>query len=226
MNTSTAKHVLFDLDGTLVDTRAAVEACYRTVFEKHGDAPFSPADLPADLFAMRPREVFAIVAPDRVDELYAAYQDAYPDCVDHVGVFPGVAELITALRAAGRVPSLVTNKGLARTHIDLAVAGIAPDRFAVIVTAEDTPERKPHPAPILTGLQRAGADAAQAIYVGDGPQDILAARAAGMDCIAVSYGFYDREKLAALNPAAIVDNILELSRALSLDMAEGSATHA
>lgn len=222
MSTRISEHVLFDLDGTLVDTRRAVEACYRMVFQNHTDAAFPPPNLPADLFAMRPREVFAVVAPDRVDPLYDAYQEAYPNCVDQVDVFPGAAELIEALCQAGRIPSLVTNKGLERTQLDLAVAGIAPEQFAAIVTAEDTPQRKPHPAPMLAGLKQAGADPMHAIYVGDGPQDILAARAAGLDCIAVTYGFYDRDTLSAVHPVAIVDTIMELASKLSVEFLEGS----
>lgn len=218
-----ARHVMFDLDGTLVDTRAAVEACYARVFERHLTIPFPPPDLPADLFAMRPREVFGLVAPGEVDRLYDAYSAAYPDCAAFVQVFPGAADLIAGLRAAGRVPSLVTNKGKERTLIDLSVAGIDPADLAAIVTAEDTVERKPDPAPIVLGLARAGAEPDEAVYVGDGPQDIEAARAAGLACVAVSYGFYSSETLAALHPAALVDDVPALAAALSVTLRQGSA---
>jgi phosphoglycolate phosphatase-like HAD superfamily hydrolase len=209
------KHVLFDLDGTLVDTRAAVVGSYTRVFRDNLDSDFPPADFPvADLFAMRPAEVFAIVAPDRVDELHAAYCAAYPQCTHLVKVFDGIREMIYGLLATGRSPSVVTNKGLERTLIDLGVAGIAPESFAAIVTAEDTVERKPHPAPILLGLERAGARADDAIYVGDGPQDVLAARAAGMPVIAVTYGFYDLAVLEPLKPDFTVDSVEGLTAAL------------
>ncbi|NEI73644.1 HAD hydrolase-like protein [Rhizobium lusitanum] len=214
------KHVLFDLDGTLVDTRAAVVECYSRVFREKLDSVFPPEAFPtSELFAMRPPEVFQIVAPDRIDELHAAYRDTYPHCAHLVKVFPGVCDMVNALAESGRSPSVVTNKGLARTLIDLGVAGIAPETFAAIVTAEDTIDRKPHPAPILLGLERAGADAAEAIYVGDGPQDILAARAAGMPVIAVTYGFYDRERLAGHAPDVIADSVAELCDALGLSQA-------
>jgi phosphoglycolate phosphatase-like HAD superfamily hydrolase len=110
----------------------------------------------------------------------------------------------------------VTNKGIERTLIDLRVAGIQAETFAAIVTAEDTVERKPHPAPILLGLERAGAVAADAIYVGDGPQDIWAARNAGMPVIAVAYGFYDRAALSPLDPDRLVDTPGALSEALGV----------
>lgn len=223
MSAKTARHVLFDLDGTLVDTRAAVECCYRKVFANTLMQPFPPTGLPADLYAMRPAEVFNLVAPDRAEELYEAYRTNYPHCTDQVRVFEGTTDLIHDLIADGRKPSLVTNKGIERTLIDLSVAGISPDDFAAIVTAEDTVDRKPHPAPILLGLERAGAQASDAIYVGDGPQDVLAARAAGMECIAVTYGFYDLEELASHDPAEIAGSIAELGEKLGLRSSRGSA---
>ncbi|MBC7282719.1 HAD family hydrolase [Hoeflea sp.] len=223
MIAKTARHVLFDLDGTLVDTRAAVECCYRRVFTNTLEQPFPPADLPADLYAMRPAEVFQLVAPERADELYEAYRTNYPLCADQVRVFDGATDLIRELIADGRKPSLVTNKGIERTLIDLSVAGIAPEDFVAIVTAEDTAERKPHPAPILLGLERAGGEAADSIYVGDGPQDVLAARAAGMDCIAVTYGFYSLDDLKPLDPAAIAGTIEELAGKLGIRAHRGTA---
>lgn len=217
MNLSGRRHILFDLDGTLVDTRAAVLECYTRVFRERLNSPFPPPDFPgSELFAMRPAEIFKIVAPERVPELHTAYRESYPKCVAAIKVFDGIAEMIRDLVASGRKVSLVTNKGHERTLIDLDVAGIPADTFEAIITAEDTVERKPHPAPILLGLQRAHAKAEDAIYVGDGPQDIHAARAAGMPVIAVTYGFYDRPALKALKPDAIADTPAALARSLGV----------
>lgn len=219
MTTFSQPHVLFDLDGTLVDTRAAVSECYARVFRAMLDSDFPPAGVPkADLFAMRPVELFSRVAPDRKQELYAAYSATYPHCVDHIAIFPGIVDLIAALVAAGRKPGLVTNKGLERTLIDLDHAGIPTASFSTIVTAEDTVDRKPHPAPILLGLERAGASAAAAVYVGDGPQDVLAAHAAGIPCIALTYGFYQAEDLLPHGPDALAQNVAELAKALGVDL--------
>lgn len=215
--------VLFDLDGTLVDTRDAVEASYRMVFDRHLDTPFPPPGLPGELFAMRPREVFAYVAPDRIEELYAAYEDAYPQNLSHVRVFDGAAALIRRLHETGRRPGLVTNKGRPRTLTDLRVAGIDPEALSVLVTAEDTELRKPDPAPIHHALDLLGIAPEQAIYVGDGPQDIKAARAAGMDCVAVTYGFYPADDLQALHPAAVAANVSALAAALGLALEPGAA---
>ena len=217
MSPAAARHVLFDLDGTLVDSRGAVTTCYRRVFADHLGQPFPPPGLsPGEVFAMRPAELFARIAPNRAEALHDAYRATYPACAPEVRVFPGVAALLTRLVAAGRTVSLVTNKGLERTLIDLGMAGIVPELFRTLVTAEDTVERKPHPAPIILGLAQAGADPAQAAYVGDGPQDILGARAAGIPAVAVSYGFYDTAELAPLTPAALVSDVPALAAALGL----------
>lgn len=217
MKKFTQDNVMFDLDGTLVDTRAAVTECYRRVFRQHLDSAFPPAEVPGhDIFAMRPRELFARVAPAKTEQLFAAYRATYPDCTDLIAVFPGVVDLIAALVRSGRKPSLVTNKGLERTLIDLGVAGIPRESFVAIVTAEDTIERKPDPAPIKLGLVRAAAVAADAVYVGDGPQDVIAAHASGMPVIAVSYGFYDAATLAGHNPDALVGSVAELARRLDV----------
>lgn len=224
MTAASRLYVLFDLDGTLVDTRDAVESTYRMVFSEELGQNFPPANLPGELFAMRPREVFATQAPDRVDHLYDAYQRAYPKNLQKVKVFDGAAGLIKALHAAGRKPGLVTNKGVERTHSDLKVAGINPEDLSVIITAEDTVERKPHPAPINLALKRLGVSADQVIYVGDGPQDILAARAAGMGCIALTYGFYSQGDLEALNPERLAKDVYELATVLGLDLAEGAGS--
>jgi len=214
------KHVLFDLDGTLVDTRAAVVECYRRVFRTHLDSDFPSPGLPVDeLFAMRPPELFRRIAPGCFEELHAAYRGFYPDCAALIKVFPGIREMVLGLIETGRKVSLVTNKGLERTLIDLGVANLAPTIFATIVTAEDTVERKPHPAPILFGLERAGASAAEAVYVGDGPQDILAARAAGMPVIAVAYGFYDQALLESHQPDALAEDPSELALMLGVGQA-------
>src|SRR5690606_18358727 len=102
----------------------------------------------------------------------------------------------------------------------LSVAGIPESAFCTIVTAEDTVERKPDPAPILLALERTGASPGEGVYVGDGPQDILAARAAGMPCVALTYGFYGREDLLPYVPDALVDNARDLAAVLGADLPE------
>lgn len=213
------RHVLFDLDGTLIDSRAAVTACYTKVFREELGREFPPSEIrAAEVFAMRPPELFGHVAPDRAKELHEAYRAAYPSCVHLVQRFEGARELVLSLIENGCKPSLVTNKGIERTKLDLETIGLDPNVFTTIVTAEDTTARKPDPAPILLGLERAGAAAADAVYVGDGPHDIEAAHAAGMPAIAVTYGFYGHEDLSPYKPLAIVETVPSLAEKLGIEL--------
>lgn len=217
------RHVLFDLDGTLIDSRAAVTACYTKVFREKLDRDFPPFEIrPAEVFAMRPPELFGHVAPERVRELHEAYREAYPSCVHLVKRFEGARELVLSLVENGCKPSLVTNKGIDRTKLDLETIGLDPSVFTAIVTAEDTTARKPDPAPILLGLERAGAAAGDAVYVGDGPHDIEAAHAAGMPAIAVTYGFYGHADLSPYEPWAIVETVSGLAKRLAVPLMAGS----
>jgi phosphoglycolate phosphatase-like HAD superfamily hydrolase len=224
MNLTTRTNVLFDLDGTLVDSRQAVAACYQQVFRDLLGRSFPPPDISqGEVYAMRPREVFSRVAAHRIEELHSAYQAAYPlAAAAHLRVFAGANRLIRGLVDSGRRPSLVTNKGLARTRIDLKRAGIDAAWFSAIVTSEDTIERKPDPAPVLLGLRLAKADPADALYVGDGPQDVLAARGAGLPAVAVTYGFYARSDLVGLNPDAWADSIEGLAQVLGVSLTAAS----
>ncbi|MCB8882596.1 HAD hydrolase-like protein [Acidisoma cellulosilytica] len=213
------EHVIFDLDGTLVDTRKAVEECYRYVFTTVLRQTFPPSSIDAHvLYAMRPLEVFSIIAPELASLCFDAYQRQYPSASAEVILYDGARDLILAVLDAGRKPSLVTNKGLARTLIDLDRAGIDLASFTAVVTAEDTADRKPHPAPILLGLQRAKAAAADAVYIGDAPHDVAAAQAAGTRSIAVTYGFYSRAEMSAVGADLVVHDIPELASALGLDV--------
>lgn len=212
------RHVLFDFDGTLVDSREAIAECYRHVFRVYLSQDFPPPGRTlGEIYAMRPAEVFTLVAPSRANELTAAYQDSYAGASKgFVRLFEGADRMLTALKKSGRIPSLVTTKELARVQLDLQRVGIDINDFAAIVTAEDTAERKPHPAPIRMGLQRAGADSTSAIYVGDGPQDVYAARSAGLLAVAVTYGFYTRQELDESAPDAWADSIADLAMLLGV----------
>jgi len=216
---ATCKHVLFDLDGTLIDSRATVTASYANVFREHLNGQFPPPQIPAALvYAMRPLELFRVVDETRAAQLADAYQAAYPDFVHLVTLFPGALELVRGLVAHGRHPSLVTNKSLSRTQLDLQAVGLDITLFTAVVTAEDTAARKPDPAPILLGLKRAQADAADAVYVGDAPHDIQAAHAAGLPGIGVTYGFYTRADIAPCQPEHLVHSVAELGAVLQIPL--------
>jgi phosphoglycolate phosphatase-like HAD superfamily hydrolase len=206
----TITHVLFDFDGTLVDSRSAILAGYRhAVAEVLGihDFPGAGEDV-GELLKRRIHETFALLgAPERGDDGARAYDDWYrANGTPMVTIYDGVRELLDGLDDAGVAYGIVTNKGRGRTEGDLRHVGLDAARFGVLVTAEDSAERKPDPTPLLIGAERAGAEPAATLYVGDGPHDVEASRAAGLGAVGVSWGFYERTELEAAGAAFVADD--------------------
>ena len=208
--------VLFDLDGTLIDTIELILSSARHAFE--GWPRATPTDdewvrgigtpLVTQLrpFAETEEEVALLL--DR----YRAYQHVHHDsltrCYDHVP-----AE-VARLSGRGHPLAVVTSKASAIANRSLAHVGL--DRFFdAVIGYDDTERHKPHPEPILAGLGRLGVSSSRAVYVGDSPFDIRAAKAAGIHAVAVTWGgIHPRERLEAEQPHEVVDSAEELLAAL------------
>ena len=218
-------HVLLDVDGTLIDSRAAIVAAYRHAFAQVGvDYPTTDEQI-ARLLAQRLDEACLEVAGGDATECAGAYRAIYPD-VSSALVTPlaGARELLEGLVERGIAISLVTNKGRERLGPDLEHAGLADIPIVAAVTADDSPERKPHPRPILICLDRAGCAPGDAIYVGDGPHDIQAARAAGVAAAAAAYGYYGLPELEAERPDIVIDRPQQLLAFLDSPRSESRTT--
>ncbi len=204
--------VLFDLDGTLIDSRYAIIEAYRATFENELGRPL-PDELedPSVLMAPRPPEIFAMWSDKDPLELERAYGRHYTaGAFRRVIPYPGLRETLARLKKRKIAVGIVTNKKLSRVRADFAHLGLDPDLFATVVTADDTAERKPHPAPVLLGLQRSGLDPDQTWYVGDGPQDIRSGAAAGTGTVGAAYGYYGAEALADHHPDHLLSTLSDL----------------
>jgi len=117
--------------------------------------------------------------------------------------------VLERLGTAGRRMAVVTSKS--HPTVDLAF-DVLPIRhhFAAVIAAEDTTRHKPDPEPVRAALERLGAGAAGAVYVGDAPFDIHAGRAAGVATVAVTWGFFSRSALAETGPDLVVETPAEL----------------
>jgi len=185
--------VLFDLDGTLVDTAPDLGGALNRVIEERGFAP-----LPAE--TIRPH----VSRGGRgLTELGYAHYDLGPDrdatrhrlldlyeahlCVDSA-LFPGMDDVLDALEARGMPWGIVTNKLTYLTTPLVAALGL--DVRAACVVCGDTVEHaKPHPAPLEHAATLVGRPASACLYVGDDLRDVQAARAAGMPVLAAGYGY-------------------------------------
>ncbi|HUF13392.1 MAG TPA: HAD-IA family hydrolase [Longimicrobiales bacterium] len=195
---STPVAVLFDLDGTLVDTKRLYLECYRRAVEPR--LARRPSD--EELLALRPRSeirfLASLVAPTEVAgcraDFYEYYDALHPSHFD--GVYEGVATLLEGLRSAGHRVGIVTGKSRRAWEITGPVAQLGP--FDVIVLDDDVDDAKPDPHGIRIALERLDTPAACAVYIGDTMSDVLAARAAGVTPVAATWGRRsDREGFAA-----------------------------
>lgn len=183
--------VLFDWDGTLVDTRAALLGAWHDVTEAVLGRRFPvTADEQRWAFGRRGAETFPELSDDPavVAALIAGFTPAYQRYASMVMPFPGVADLLARLRAARCRIGVITSKTSDRFALDAARAALDAG-WETVVRAEDVVQGKPHPEPVVTALRRLGVQPAEAVLVGDSPADMAAAVAAGTRAIGVGWGF-------------------------------------
>jgi mannitol-1-/sugar-/sorbitol-6-phosphatase len=173
--------VLFDMDGTLVDSSAAVEASWTAFAEEHG---FDPAEVIAQVHGVRAEESIARLLPaDQVEAATDTLLEREMSMLDGVVEIPGAADLLRALPAAGVPVAIVTSapRDLALARLGAGGIPIPP----VIVTAEDVERGKPAPDCYLIGAERLGADPARCLVFEDAEAGIRAGLAAGARVVVI-----------------------------------------
>lgn len=208
--------VLFDLDGTLVDSAADLLNALNRILAREGRPSLS-------LAAIRPvvskggRAMLRVAFPELDDvareELLPPFLAAYAEAVaEHSTVFDGIEDVLHAIEAAGSRWGIVTNK-----PFYLAVGVVATmgwnERCAILLGADSLPKKKPDPDQLLHACERLGVTPRQCVYVGDDERDIVAARAAGIKSIVALWGYREaHEDPADWRPDASVDVPRDLLR--------------
>jgi len=200
--------VLFDLDGTIANSIDLIVASYDHAFRQVCGYGVS-REQGCQWIGQTLPYTFGMVDPANAVELEAAYRVYNGANLDQITNYPGVPELLDDLRGAGCTTGVVTSKGRNSALASLATLGLD-DSIEVLCSREDTDAHKPDPAPLLAALDKVGCYPADAAYVGDAVWDVLAAQAAGMSAVAVTWGAGLRDELAALSPEALVDSAAEL----------------
>ena len=189
--------VLFDWDGTLVDSAEKSYRCYARVFAAYGityDTALFERTYAPDWY----RTYEAIGLPRAVwSEADARWLECYDS--EPSRLLPGAREALERLAGRGLVQGLVSSGDPRRVKRELAAHAVA-RFFPVVVCGGETAERKPHPEPLLVALERLELAPEEAAYVGDSPEDVLMARSAGVLAIGVPGGFPNREALATAAP--------------------------
>jgi pyrophosphatase PpaX len=201
--------VLFDFDGTLVDTTEMIHQSMRHAASSVLGRDDIPREtLLANVGQPLPRQM-ELIDTEYADQLLDAYRSHHERHHDAlIREFPGVEESLDRLGSAGIKVAVVTSKR--RVSVEMALE-IFPglrnvvDRF---VTLEDTTHHKPHPEPLLRALKLLGSiPKERAAYVGDSPFDVEAAKAAGLTSVAVSWGAFSEDALRAAEPDHLVPDI-------------------
>jgi pyrophosphatase PpaX len=192
--------VLFDLDGTLVDTVPFILAAVRHAFEGYGSCP-SDAQWIAGIgtplrtqlagFARRTEDVDVLLG--RYRAYWLAEHDRLTRC------FPGALELVAGLAARGHPLGVVTAKVEEGAWRTLRHTGL--DRYmGAVIGADSCPRAKPDPEPVRLALTRLGRAPEEALMIGDSPHDLVAGRRAGVRTVAALWGACSAEALAAAEP--------------------------
>lgn len=185
--------VLFDLDGTLADTARDLGAALNRLLVEEGRPALPLATIRPHVSGGAPAMLGLAFGIDKTDPGYAELRLRFLDhyeqaiCVD-TRLFEGIPELLATLSARGIAWGVVTNKTEQFTRQVVAALGLDASA-ACIVSGDSTPNPKPAPDPLLLACRLADIAPVNAIYVGDDPRDVQAGNAAGMDTIAVAWGY-------------------------------------
>lgn len=200
--------ILFDLDGTLVDTIGLILASFRhTCREVLGYVP--PDDVLLRNVGVPLRVQMEEFAEGRSDEMLTVYREYNALVHDEmIAEYPGTETTLSALHGAGFTLGVVTSKSRGPATRSLQVYGL--DRFIdLLVTSDDTELHKPDPFPLLEAARRLGRRPSECAYVGDSPHDMTAAVAAGMVAIAALWGPFP-ERVLEPGPAFALSALPDL----------------
>ena len=216
------KLVIFDCDGTLVDSQHMILAAMTKAYGTHG-LELPPRETLLSIVGLSLPEAFEKLGEGRVGFPVASMCDAYRASfhamraaqMDHLEpLYPGAAEAVTDLaRRDDVVLGIATGKSQRGVRMVLAHHGLL-DHFITIKTADDAPS-KPNPGMVLDAMREAGVEPADTVMVGDTLYDIAMARAAGAAAIGVTWGYHPREALARAGAHAVIDSFPALSPALA-----------
>jgi phosphoglycolate phosphatase len=212
--------ILFDLDGTLVDTAPDLAGALNYVLALEGRPPIDPVSVRAlvgdGARVLIERGMAATGAPATPAQL----EQRFDDFIRYYGVhiadasqaFPEVPEVVGALAKQARL-AVCTNKPEMLSNRLLSALGLAPP-FQAVVGGDSLPVRKPHPGHVLGTLERLGIAPSDAVMIGDSRNDVVSAQAAGLPVVVVSFG-YTTVPPRELGADRVIDRFAELPAALA-----------
>lgn len=208
------KYILFDLDGTLIDTNKLIIDSFKHTYKTHLNRDVEEKEI-LKYFGEPLITTLRRYSSENADELYDTYINYNESIHDNsVSLCCNIKECLEQLKEMGCIMAVVTSKRAIMAHRGLELFDIM-KYFSVVISLDDTEEHKPHPAPILKALEKLGAEPEDAIMIGDSIFDIQCAHNAGVKAVQVTWGAA-LEHLEQEEPDYLVDNALEI-----LDIAIG-----
>lgn len=201
--------LLFDLDGTLLDTTELILSSFDYALDIHAPGRYTRADVMEQMGKPLVTQMELFV-PDNVAGAIQTYREFNLGRHDEfVRSFPHAVEVLGTLHADGYQLGVVTSKIRLTTERGLAYCGLQPF-FQTVVTSEDVQKPKPDGEPVLQAMAALGADAAETLMIGDTPFDLLAGQAAGVKTVAVGWTMHGIEALLPYRPDYIIDDLHDL----------------
>lgn len=211
--------VLFDLDGTLLDSAPDLYAALKAQCDEM-QVPSPDYAAVREVVSRGSRAIIRCAFPAIDDAALAALVPRYLELyqammAEHTRPFEGVDTLLAQLESQGIAWGIVTNKpGFLTDELVQRIGWAA--RAAAVVSGDTLPVKKPDPAPVLLACERAGLDPARCLFVGDDRRDVMAGAAAGMYTIAVSWGYLDGGDPHQWNADLVVDHPSDLTGRLAV----------
>ncbi len=207
-----AKLIVFDWDGTLMDSAAHIVACLQNAITELNLEPRTDDEL-KNIIGLGLREAFYALYPQADDEeltsLTLRYREHFFDqTATPCELFPGARELVEELAEKGYFLAIATGKG--RNGLDKVLTETGMGQFFPFTRCADETHSKPHPQMILDIIDYYGVNPEETIMVGDTEYDLLMANNAEAHSVAVSYGVHDKQRLLNCNPLTCLDNVNDL----------------
>jgi len=211
--------VIFDLDGTLIDTNELITDTWRHTVKTLTGSDISDDVIRGTMGEVLPDSMRRIMPGIDIEEALDVYRDFQRDrFLSSIKLYEGVEEALRAIHEAGYKNAILTSRMRTSTEKGLAFLGIA-DLFDAVLTANDTKIFKPDPAPVYQVLDILGARPEEAMFVGDTVHDIEAGLAAGVFTVLVdwSYALPPEKREGAPSPDAVIENMEDLLKLLYID---------
>lgn len=202
------KAVVFDLDGTLIDSTNAIVASYQHTFEQFGQRRPSAQEVIGSIGHPLPVQLGMMGMPD-VEAAITVYKRFYDSVArEHTVLLPGAEAMLAQIAAEGLLIGLATSKRLDAAEMLLEHLGVL-NHFHSRIGPDEVANPKPHPEPILLSAKLLGVAPEEMVYIGDMHFDVQAAQAAGARAIALTTGYATRGELERLGAEIVLDSLEE-----------------